>query len=207
MSFEELPLQGDTYKIDIEKNEEGVPIKLHFTFFTPDHVADMMLDMVERRTKINRILEPSAGTGKLVRAARRRLGVGKGAFVCVEPDRRLAEPLIEEGYQVFQWDFLDFDFAERFELILMSPPFGEDGGIAHVDRAFEEYLQPGGQLVAIMSKDIISKNGPPWNAFRNKYFQSHIAKNVHLLPRSTFQEGPAFVDAIIVRLEKPENEF
>jgi phospholipid N-methyltransferase len=118
-------------------------------FPTPAAVADEMV----RRADLapgHRVLEPSAGTGALLRAIA-GAGVDPTDVTAVEINHRLAEALPKTlAGRVLADDFLTSDAVGPFDRIVMNPPFEGAADIQHVRRAFEQ-LAPGGRLVAIVA--------------------------------------------------------
>lgn len=126
---------------------------------TLSRVRDALMNSLAPRLPGSRLLELFAGTGALGRAA---LARGAGRVVFVERDARLAEvlraTLAKEGWadrsEVWCKDALaavrDLGRAgERFDLILMDPPYGE-GWIPRILRAIGEakLAAPGALIVA-----------------------------------------------------------
>ena len=124
-------------------------------FETPPEVAQQMIGLAEidiEHTSINgdvyRILEPSAGTGNLLRA----MPYGPQR-VAVEIDHENAEKL--KGLaEVYEMDFLQCNGnLGHFDRVIMNPPFKNGMDIKHIEHA-EAHLKPGGRLVALCA------NGP-----------------------------------------------
>lgn len=95
------------------------------------------------------VLEPSAGTGELAKAAR-ALG---GVVECVEIQPGLAHELAHvHGFRTRKGDFLQATPAQfgTFDVVLMNPPFDRGRDCDHVRHAWQ-FVKPGGRLVAIMS--------------------------------------------------------
>ncbi len=90
-------------------------------FDTPKAIATRMAQWagIDRGM---RVLEPSAGLGNLATAAKQL-----GADVrCIEWSKARAQWLERAGFTVTQANFLEVPRGERFDLVLMNPPF-EDG--------------------------------------------------------------------------------
>jgi phospholipid N-methyltransferase len=93
------------------------------------------------------VLEPSAGTGSLLRA------IGAAAdLVAVEVNLALADQLRSSfpDLQIRRADFLECSAAElgTFDRVLMNPPFAQVQDVEHILHALS-MLRPGGRLVAI----------------------------------------------------------
>lgn len=95
-----------------------------------------------------RVLEPSAGRGRLANEAR-RLG---GNVQCVEIQHGLCAELARAGHKVREGDFLQMspDELGLFDVIVMNPPFDRGRDCDHVRHALQ-FLKPGGRLVSVMS--------------------------------------------------------
>lgn len=113
-------------------------------------IAPELADEVIKEAAIeehHRILEPSAGTGNLLR------GIKAAECVAVEVNQTLADQLAARFPEVTVrcTDFLrcNGDLG-TFDRIVMNPPFTYGSDIKHVRHAVH-MLRPGGRLVAIMS--------------------------------------------------------
>jgi predicted RNA methylase len=98
------------------------------------------------------MLEPSAGWGSMIEAARKRWPDIK--VTAVELDALNAATLIAKGVEVIEADFLAHDFGDaRFDIILMNPPFSTKADrnvwVAHLRKAFD-LLAPDGELSCIV---------------------------------------------------------
>lgn len=130
-------------------------------FETPRELAARMVDLAAPAIA-SRVLEPSAGTGRLLEALPGVLPFpGQRQTCCdvvaVEINHGLAESLRAGGLAqtVIAADFLELatDELGQFDCILMNPPFGNAADIQHIKKALE-LLASGGRLVAICA------NGP-----------------------------------------------
>lgn len=117
-------------------------------FITPQELARRMADLADLRPG-DRVLEPSAGTGRLLDAIASTGIEHHGIAVEVHP--KLAEGLKcrYPNMEVRCGDFLDLaEHLGGFDVVMMNPPFANAVDIAHIRRAFE-LLAPGGRLVAL----------------------------------------------------------
>lgn len=134
---------------------------------TPAPVAERMLAMLgELDWRKLRVLEPSAGKGDLADAlidslltvvlpsgrqmerCRREMAA---AIHCIEPVPDLQAALRGKGYQLVAHDFLSFAPEERYNLILMNPPFAE--GDKHVLHAWE--ILEGGDVLSLINAETL----------------------------------------------------
>lgn len=121
-------------------------------FQTPEAIADqMVLQLGSLDGK--RVLEPSAGLGRLYRAVRNRSDCD---MVLVEIAPQCAAELFRETSaddrcKLIQDDFLACD-ADRlgglFDAVVMNPPFKQGRDIKHIKHAMS-LLNPGGVLVSL----------------------------------------------------------
>lgn len=127
----------------------ATPAKNFGQFFSSEAVAAAVIDRAEIAAG-HRVLEPSAGSGMLARAAR-----ALGATVqCIEIQPGFAHELrVLHGFRdAIEADFLKLDPRQlgQFDRIIMNPPFDRGRDCDHVRHAFQ-FLRPGGLLVAVMS--------------------------------------------------------
>ena len=126
-------------------------------FPTPIERAEMMVDTADPKPG-ERVLEPSAGTGRILDALHGRPGLD---VVAIEINHTLADSLRARSntrYDIRQGDFLEFtpEALGLFDVVLMNPPFANGADIKHIRHAMQ-FLRPGGRLVAICA------NGPRQN--------------------------------------------
>jgi len=122
-------------------------------FYTPDATADLLVDLLDVSAGAT-ILEPSAGSGQLLRALLKRNGVRREDIVAVELNPKDADKLGSLAGEVLCRDFLSivsFDNQpDGFDAIIMNPPFSNGGDIKHIQHALK-FLKPGGRLVSILA--------------------------------------------------------
>ena len=144
-----------------------------------------------------RVLEPSAGTGNIVREI-----VKAGADVlAVEVNWTLAEALRAQypEQEVCAVDFLELDDLggiRRFDAVVMNPPFSQE--IEHVRRAWE-LLRAGGVLVSIMSAGIRFRSDKKTTAFRA--FVEGCGE-IADLPDDSFKASGTSVRTVLVTMRK-----
>ena len=169
-------------------------------FETPPELVRRIMDAAEIESG-HRVLEPSAGTGRLVRAAFERSG---SAVECVESVPALAEALRAAGYSVRCCDFLEV--AEQFagfHRIVMNPPFERGQDREHVRHAFG-MLKPGGRLVSVMSPGPFFRQHRADKEFRDWF--EEVGGTVEELPAGTFKESGTGVASRLVVIEKAPEE-
>jgi precorrin-6B methylase 2 len=178
-------------------------------FYTPE---DLAAELVEAAGvgRGDRVLEPSAGEGAIVRAALRR---GAAHVTAVENDPRavellgyLAERVAKRGHnavRVIGCDFFDFKIRtleDRFDAVVMNPPFANAQEVEHVLRAWT-YVKPGGRLVSVMSAAAASRQTGRYGALA-AFLEKHGAEIRPLAP-GAFKDAGTDVNTVMVIVEKP----
>lgn len=185
-------MAADRPRFQALAREDAAPraVSSHNLFQSPPALASQVARMA--RLSLGRLLEPSAGLGRLYEAARAISAcnvtmVEQSADLCGELYRMTeADP----DATLIQADFLSCD-AQRlgglFDRVIMNPPFQRGTDIKHIRHAIT-LLNEGGRLVAICA------NGPK----QRKHLQP-IATEWHDLPSGSFKsEGTNVETAIFV---------
>lgn len=150
-------------------------------WYTPERLAYWMAGLVEVRNK--RVLEPSAGTGVIVRAL---VHLGCPEVVACEIDEGAREELDASGAtEVVYGNFLEQNMvtlgdSRPFNLAIMNPPFEGGQAIEHMEHALsmcDEVIS----LVPLSTLSCMSRL-PFWR--RNRLIQ------LTLLPRRPRFTGP-----------------
>lgn len=123
------------------------------TFYpTPRKLAARMIIAVDWKN-VNTVLEPSAGDGALVKEINERLSRVK--ISCIEKDPDLQSILRGKGYSMLDSDFLQYQGMDRFDLIMMNPPFNE--GATHLNKALDMMFS--GQIVCLLNAETLRNRG------------------------------------------------
>jgi phospholipid N-methyltransferase len=169
-------------------------------FETGHTLADELAAMLDPRPG-QRVLEPSAGRGALIRAVRRRCR--KAEIVAVEALPKLCASLDRQGFGARCTDFLEIrpgDLGELVDRVLMNPPFSRQQDIAHVRHAVR-FLRPGGVLVAVMSAGVKFRQDRAATEFRA--YVEGIGGTIQDLPEGSFAAAGTMVRTVVVRLVQP----
>lgn len=179
-----------------------VPAKNPYDFFqTPKAVLDIMLwtyiviDLLPDET---RLLEPSAGIGAIVNAVREAGFVGPIDAVEIDPFRasRLKDCRVING------DFLAFDNSDKYDLVLMNPPFTSDKDahayISHITHAWD-LLKPGGDLVSIVPSGFEYRQDKRVAEFRQLVTR---CGQYDRLPVDSFKESGTGIGAGLIHMTK-----
>lgn len=160
-------------------------------FQTPAEVAAMLIQMLDLNA-YERVLEPSAGLGNLIKAI---IPFEPCEIVAVDVNPDCAGELYRQnlaGVTIKQRDFLDMTPADtgKFDAIAMNPPFHMRSDIKHVKHAMQ-FLKPGGRLAAICMD----------THHRREAFES-IASEWIDLPCGAFKESGTGVGTVMFKLEQ-----
>lgn len=135
--------------------------KAHQFYPTPKALATSVVELAEIGPA-HSCLEPSAGTGGLASL------MPADRTTCVEVSALHVKVLESMGLSAQQADFIAWadTTRERFDRVVMNPPFDQGRWLLHVERA-AALLQPGGRLVAILPSG--AKTRDPMPGFRKEW--------------------------------------
>jgi hypothetical protein len=180
--------QADKFEALKASLKAGVKVVSAANLFpTPPEIAERLVSLAQIGPDMS-VLEPSAGTGALIRAIQE--AHADADITAVEINLLLASGL---AGIVQKWrcaDFLELDDLGEFDRIVMNPPFDHGADITHISHAFA-HLGLGGRLVAVCA------NGP-----RQREELAEIATEWIELPPGSFKEQGTNVNAAIVVLDK-----
>lgn len=197
-------VKGHIFDYDPEETLEAVIVtgevtdqKKEFQFFeTPAELAERLCDMAEL-TPDSVVLEPSCGKGSIAdavwkRKPKRLLGIE------LNPD--MNRYLAEKEYETrIGQDFLTFETDERFDRIVMNPPFSKHRDATHVQKAFD-ILTPGGILVAVVSICFLFRTDRVYTQFRD--FLDEQNAEVIRLPEGAFKGSGTMVHSCLIKVRK-----
>jgi hypothetical protein len=167
-------------------------------FATPEPVGLKMAEWAGIRPG-DKALEPSAGHGAIA-----RWFPTTAETTAIEPSNELASRLamVFDG-TIKQERFEDLNIVNKYDAIVMNPPFGHGGSTAieHLDKAVK-HLRDGGRVVALIpTGPAADKKFEKWNEeTKGVYLASDIK-----LPTVTFERAGTTVSARIVVLDKLED--
>lgn len=156
-------------------------------FPTPPEIAEKMVELAEIEPN-HRILEPSAGTGNILKA------IGNGPDkVAIEINHELVGILMHcgvSGLKIIEDDFLQQNGElGSFDRIIMNPPFKNGVDIKHIRHA-QTFLNPGGRLVALCA-----------NGSRQREAFKNIADYWEDLPDGSFKNQGTNVNVAIFMIK------
>lgn len=172
--------------------------KYHGFFPTPAALADELVSRLRGETW-RRVLEPSAGTGRIVEALKR----GQFKHVdAIEPSQDLREVLVHTDCEIVGRDVFDHT-GEEYGAIVMNPPFyGEE--IDHIQHCFDNLLAKDGVLVAVAPASVLENSTSKYKEFREWILEKD--GTIERLPGSPFESDPqghsTSVSVVIIEIWK-----
>ena len=127
-------------------------MKLPDTFYSsPDSLIWKMKSKIKGHPK--RILEPNAGDGAILDLLKKTddFRHRDKDFKVIEIDENLRSILRGKEYTVIDQDFLNYSGHDKFDLIIMNPPF--DNGDDHLLKAIEIMYR--GQIICVLNAETI----------------------------------------------------
>jgi predicted RNA methylase len=193
---------GDRIDAVIETGAYACPKLNEFDFFpTPQAIAfEMVATAAPQNDEF--ILEPSAGHGAILLAiaAREKTLGHRYRTAAVELSDQNRAVLLRDfpGVVLLGRDFMEESTAQRYDVVLMNPPFAKRRDILHITRAWE-MVSPGGRLVAIAAAGVMFRQDKLAIAFR-ELVEEH--GDMTPLPEGTFKESGTGVNTVLVVLRK-----
>lgn len=163
-----------------------------FGFFpTPLDIVSLLLDAAAPASH-HRALEPSAGTGNIVRGLKGLVG----SIDCYELlDKNITVLRSIPDVSVTQADFLTVAPSPVYDCVVMNPPFARQDDIRHVTHA-AKFLNASGRLASVMSAGVVFRDNRAASDFRA--FVTGRGGEIHQLPDGSFKESGTMVNTCIV---------
>lgn len=165
-------------------------------FPTPAPIVELMLSHAGDLDDVRTMLEPEGGSGAILDHVRKRCP--EMQFTVYERHNSLREILQLKGYALAGADFMEADESQKFELVMMNPPFENGQDIDHVQKA-HRMLADGGRLVAIMSPGPFFRSDRKALAFR-QWFDALGGYKVDL-PANSFKESGTGTATVMIVVE------
>lgn len=188
---------------DVLLTGEITSLKKDLAFFpTPKELAVKLVDLAEVRDGCV-VLEPSAGSGRLVDAALAK-GPRVVVFACERDPEMRAKLLLERSgcWLLESDDFMDC-VPEPMDRVVMNPPFKKVGKGDHLDhvRHAALWLKPKGVLAAILPSSVSFRQDKRHKLFREWILGSddlfHEGEIISL-PADSFKESGTGVNVVVV---------
>jgi hypothetical protein len=173
---------------------------------TPERIAKLMQELVIPRLGWNtRWLEPSAGRGSLIKVILDENPHLTTQIDACEIDDINREILLGMGVNLVGDDFLSLHTspAQKYDGIVMNPPFSNNQYIKHILHAYDS-LKPGGSLSFIAPTSWLDPRSQLERDF-NDLITAH-AFETHTMPHA-FRESGVSIETCIVGLRRPEYDY
>jgi len=188
--MEREAVRFDRLREDSSKPRAVVAFNL---FQTPEDIAARMVTLADIRDG-QKILEPSAGLGRIYRAIKQKTTASHITLVenapqcCAELYR---ETEGDTGARLIQGDWLEITPAETqgFDRIVMNPPFKMGRDVKHIAHAMK-FLKPGGLLVSLC-----------YNGARQNRDLKPIADTWEVLPAGSFRESGTNAEVCLLTIK------
>jgi len=173
-------------------------------FPTPPALATQLVEMAGVRD-YDQCLEPSAGTGSIVRAL---LAAG-GNVTCVERDPKMRAALaawpgiVERTITVLGLsDCLDLLPGPRFDRVVMNPPFARVGQGDHLDHVRHAYqmVRVDGALASVLPAGVTFREDRRHRAFRE--WVEQVGGVITPLPDGSFKASGTMVRTCVLRVAR-----
>lgn len=198
------PAEQKRLKIQ-ELEDQLIGLDIPGYFPTPKAIVERMVHLAGISGRGKRILEPSAGKGNIADVIAQQYP--DHVLHCVEFANRLRDILIAKGHTLVGDDIFYYHVADedRYDYVLMNPPFEHLADIDHVRYVYDHLLKPGGRLVAIMCESAFFRNDAKAVTFR-KWLRT-VGYDLGL-PEDAFKasERPTGVRTRLVVIDKPLEE-
>lgn len=167
-------------------------------FATPEPVGFKMVEWANIKPG-DKVLEPSAGHGAIARFFPEQSDV-----TMVEPSYDLSQraALANGTARIINGRFEDLSRANKYDAIVMNPPFGTGGKTAyeHLAKA-AKHLRQGGRIVALVPRGGLSERR------FDQFFGGEESKGLHLIARvkmpwSTFERAGTKVATEVLVFER-----
>lgn len=179
----------------IDTGEYIDPKRAYQFFETPEKIAGAMCDLAgPLNGKV--VLEPSAGKGRIAKAAKDR-GAAEVRWVELDPSHERHLKAISEKGVV--GDFLGLEGGADADAVVMNPPFRNQQDIKHIRHAWS-FMKPGGTLVAISSPGFTFREDRICVDFRA--WLSEIGAKIETLPAGTFKSSGTMINTCMIHATK-----
>lgn len=192
-------MDGETFR-----SSSNLPSKDLQFYHSPEGVTDKLLYDLHLPDNAH-VLEPSAGTGHIVRALKAKKPDVKITAIEIHPDRvRRLRELKDANCQIAERNFLNEPTFPVYDAVVMNPPFYGTHWMDHVRHAWD-FLKDGGRLVAVLPVSAAVAETPKHLAFRRWAERANGGRTWGLftdLPAESFAEAGTRINTVILSLRK-----
>ncbi len=194
-AMDEIRPRFDTMKNRKENGTAPRAVVVHQLFQTPKIIAEMMVAKLRVEEPGARILEPSAGLGRLLDELKH---LEPSEVVAVEIAQDCCRELFHQtrkSVTLMQRDFLAVDPEEvgAFDAVCMNPPFTMGSDVRHIQHAYK-FLEPGGRLVSLCM------DGVKQNKLLKPWVEA-LGGSWERLPGRSFKESGTGIDVVMLAVD------
>ena len=185
---------GQQKRTSKNKSAEGIDY-----FATPEPIGYKMVEWAHLNPG-DKVLEPSAGHGAIARFFPDTVDAK-----AIEPSNDLSSKLtVNTTAQVIRGRFEDHNAVNKYDCVLMNPPFGVGGktAIEHLAKAFDRHLNFFGRVIAIIPEGGMADRR--FSAWLNNTEDAHLTAEIGL-PQIAFQRAGTSVKTKIVVIDKADS--
>lgn len=175
---------------------------------TPETIINKMLCDIDFRM-IQSILEPSAGSGNIVEAIKKKEKFYSSTYNkvnydidCIEADQNLQSILKGKNFRVVYNDFLTYDTMKEYDLIIMNPPFSN--GCKHLLKALEMQQRNGGAIVCLLNAETLKNPYTNDRQYLQRKLTEYNAKVEFIQDAFMDAERKTAVEIALVKVQLPE---
>jgi Type I restriction-modification system methyltransferase subunit len=192
----EFAVGYDPAKMMAEVDTQGwILIEKDGFYPTPEEVVDRMIAAADLKPGLS-ILEPSAGTGAIAQGLV-KAGISAGSIDVIEINPERQAVLVAAGFHFIGADFSTQTFTQKYDRILMNPPFENAQDAKHILKAVQ-LLAPGGILVAITSGGYYFRDDACYQKLRA------LGGFCEELPKNAFAASGTSVDTCLLVYRRSE---
>lgn len=189
----------DKVKTLVKTGEVQNDKKTFEAFYTPMPLVARLVEMAELRKGL-KVLEPSAGDGRIAFAAEKVVGPKNVTCCEIRDGEDGASVQLADRFPFFHGDFLEVPAHRKFDRIIMNPPFHRGTDIKHVTHALE-FLNGAGLLVSVMSAGARTASTKVAGVFRERLYGYDVTW--HDVEDGAFKESGTNVRTVILKVRVP----
>lgn len=175
---------------------------------TPETIINKMLFDIDFKM-LHSILEPSAGSGNIVEAIKKKEKFYSTTYNkvnydidCIESDHNLQHILKGKNFRVVYNDFLAYDTMKEYDIIIMNPPFSN--GCKHLLKALEMQQRNGGAVVCLLNAETLKNPCTNERMDLQRKLTDYNAKVEFIQDAFIDAERKTAVEIALIKVQLPE---
>lgn len=179
-------------------NGERRNIKKEFQFYeTPKPLADDLASLVPL-TPVSKVLEPSAGTGALIKAIHRlNPGIVVDCYELMDDNRDVLQKL--PNINILGADFFECNRTNYYDVVIANPPFNHNQDIDHIRKMYD-VVKPGGIILSVSSYSWTFGSQKKQKSFR-EWLRELNCQRIEL-DQDAFKESKANARSVLLKIHK-----